>query len=422
MQKSFQPEISIVLVSHQEYLPFLPLVIKAWDSFAPKNWRKILSLDGCAPPQNFEGWEVVVNSHSGNPILPRNSGLDLLKSGFVIFWDGDNIPTKEYVDAVLKVTSVESDVFCWYPTMDLPYEESDLRFHNFVDTASVFSVDMLKSIGGWAYNECLQDWLLILKAKQHGFKIERLDASFVYVRHNKSLLRSSDYKRGISTIRSVGIICPMRGDRTLSSDWFNNLKQQNLNFKTGLTIVDKSGDPLFNKWLWSQLSSINIDRIALIVDEPVPGQDFESIHNSVGKSYALAFNSTPEDLILTWEDDVLPESSSAISNLIMGIYPLSPYHVVSASVPRREDPSLLIATPNKEKWGAFETKNFSGVKETGLVGGGFTLWLRPVLEEFGFQGMRWLNGFPAGWDGWLCRRINSKYKIGLSEEPCSHKR
>lgn len=421
--KSEEP-VTICIVSHEAYLQHLNLILKIWDSFAPNHWRRIISLDGCSfDNSDFLNWEVIENEFEGSPQKARNAALDKLTRGYVVFWDADNVPTKEYVDSIIEVSKENSETFSWYPSMDLPYEPTDLRFCNYIDTASVIRVEMLKSIGGWRKVPCLQDWDLNLRAQAHGFISKPLNSKFVYCKHSESISSSYDPREELPWIKSVGIICPMRGDLTLSSKWIESLKKQKFSQTVGITIVDKSGNPHFGSWLKRELNSLDFYRVSYLKDEPVKSQDFETIHNSVGKSYALALSSTPENLILTWEDDVFPESEECVSELIQNIFPLSKFYVVGASVPTREDSSKLIASWNKEFWEGHIDNNITSTTEVGMVGGGMTLWNRRVLEEFGFQGMRYLSeGYPLGWDGWLCRRINSKYRIGIAPIKCIHER
>jgi hypothetical protein len=421
--KTSEP-VAICVISHQGYLENLNLILKIWDSFAPKEWRRIISLDGCKFDNvNFPNWEIIENEFVGAPNVARNNALSRLQRGYVVFWDADNVPTKEYVDSIIRVSEENAEVFSWYPTMDLPYEPYDLRFCNFIDTASVIRVEMLKSLGGWNSVPCLQDWELNLRAMSHGFKSEPLNSKFVYCKHSESISSSYDPKEELPWIKSVGIICPMRGDLTLSTNWFKSLLSQKFSQEVGITIIDKSGDIRFSSWLRGQMNQLDFNRVSYVKDEPVKSQDFETIHNSVGKSYALGFASTPENLILTWEDDVIPKSPLAIQELIKNLFPLSPFHVVGAAVPTREDSSKLIASWNKEYWEGHIDNNITEVKQVGMLGGGLTLWNRRVLEDFGFQGMRYLSDeFPLGWDGWLCKRINQKYRIGIAPIPCIHER
>jgi len=415
--------LTICVVSHEGYIGNVNLILKMWDSFAPEEWGRIISLDGCQfDNSNFPKWEVIENAKSGSPIIARNSALNRLTKGYVLFWDADNIPTKEYVESIKNVLELESDIFCWYPDMYLPYEPFDIRTTNYIDTASVIRVESLKAIGGWKDNQpCLQDWELYLRALSHGFKFEPLNSRFVYCKHSESLTFSAAPTKELPKLKSIGIICPMRGDISLSKTWLDSLCYHDMPSKTGVTIVDKSGDESFGRWLKIQMVNLPFDRVTYIKDEKVPDpNNFFSVHNSVGKSYALALKATPEDLILTWEDDVIPHSREALKSLSSKIYPLSQFHVMGAHVPSRENSDRLIASENKEKWSGFIPENIPNMREIGMVGGGFTLWYRVVLEEFGFQGYRYLDNFPAGWDGWLCRRINSKYKIGLFPEKCHH--
>lgn len=409
--------VTIGLVAHEDYLDNLGLIISLWDSFAPKEWGRFIALDGCKT-KPYEGWTTLTLPKTGSPSKPRNEILNQLTSGRVIFWDADNVPTKEFVEELIQVSQLESPIFAFYPNLRPP---KDLRLLNHIDTASLVSVEMLKSIGGWDEElECVEDWELFLRAKAHGFLFEPLESFFVYNKHPLSRNNKPEHNDCVSRIRSLGIICLFRGDRTLTKDWLRSLNSQTLITKTGLTVIDKSGDPSFAAFLKRELLNLDLNRVTYVKDECITSQDFNTIHNSVGKSYALALQSTPEDLILTWEDDVIP-TDNGVSEIVSLAFPLSPYHVVAGHVPLRDNPSKLIAALSKEKWDGCIAPPDELIS-IGQVGGGFTLYHRAVLEEFGFQGMRYIGDFPAGWDGWLCRRINSKYKIGLAPIKCRHER
>lgn len=425
-------EITLCVSCHDDYLHFLPRLLERWeDLLGDRPWTRVLALDGC--DYSRKGW-ARIRGQFGGPAPLRSRAARIHGDGWIFYWDADNRPESELVEAIESAVHHDRANVGVYHTVHPAYPaDCDIRKRNYVDSASLWRKSAINAVGGWdSENGCLEDWELALRLRRSGYGICSLGVALAGYNNHKNSRSRGDRARYLDALchaRSIGVMVPFRGRKDLALKWFDAFEAHDWPRKPGLTILDKSGDPDFRQWLIARSSSLKVSRLTLIespkVEPPLHDEErFAVIHNSVGGAYAEGMGSTPEDLVLTWEDDVIPESPEALKNLILGVYPNQPFDVLAAVVPERNDPRVAIASRMPGFWSGFPV--ISDLKrrpeKIGMVGGGFTLWHRYALENCPFEGMRRISQGPLGWDGSICRRLNQKqFRVGLHGDiRCAH--
>ena len=414
--------IAVVVTAHESYLHFLPECLAAWDAQQPD--RKVLVLDDCqyeAP----EGWQVIEGDwHHPNPA--RNAGVaDCAGVSWIIHWDADNVPPSGFVDqARLEVAHVAEDVGVIYPGVEVggrdlrangysPTNDPDPREDFFIDTASVWRRDAIQHVGGWSSRgDKLDDWHLACRLHDCGWQLRPMKNATVTVREHKGRRTHGTSVQGaVWQVRSLGIVVLFAGRTALLERFFESLRSLELPQRVGLTVVDDSGDDDFHDRLQDGLRSIasRFRRVSILrsdtADKP---SDYEAVHARVGRLYSAAIASSPEPVLLTWEDDVFPRLPDAIRLLSAQMLPKAGVGAVSGAYRSRQGDQLVVGSREVQRWGNMPTFAWLGeeVKPVGMVGGGYTLWSRAALEQCPiFGGAALADGGRLGWDGDVCRRM-----------------
>lgn len=421
-------DLGVVVTCHPPYLKNLPTILAIIDkALARKKVQKVLCLDNCENwpyqvPKN--GWKIIHTNHGG-PGLGRNLGMaEASKCSWFVFWDADNIPTQEFFNKCFqKITTAPENVGLYYSTVisaDTNKKISndkhkDVREGFFTDTASLWRSAALMQANGWSTNNntAIEDWELALTIQQNGWKIDQLGASIRWKGHAGNRTRSTHITKSLWESRPIGIVTLMRGNESFLELWYASIMNMELPPHYGITIVDDSNDDDFNYALVSACHTIDADRITILKGFPPNTWEtsFNTVHSRVGGLYAKAIQATPEPVILTWEDDVFPESINDLKELSSMMIPGNKIAAVAGCYTCRTNPNAVVAGIKKDKWGPQirwdEVHARKGPINIGMCGFGFTLWSRKALEECPILGQFTLkDGFPLGADGFLCRRLN----------------
>ena len=413
--------IAVVVTTHQAYLHFLPECLSAWDAQKPD--RKVLVLDDCdyeAP----EGWQVI-RGRWRHPNPARNAGVDeCAGTSWIIHWDADNVPPKGFFDqARREVAHVVDEVGVIYPEVqlhgggkrpvaNLPVTEPDPREDFFIDTASVWRRDAILHAGGWSSRgDKLDDWHLACRLHDCGWKLRPMNASVTVREHEQRRTHGVSLQEAVWQVRAMGIVVLFAGRGELLDRFFEVLGALELPRHVGLTVVDDSGDEAFHARLQDGLgdAASRFRRIAVLRSEPDNrSKNYEGVHAHVGRLYSEAIASSPEQVLLTWEDDVFPDRPDAVRLLSDQMLPKAGVAAVSGAYRSRQGGDLVVASREALRWVNMPTFDWLGdeVKPIGMVGGGFTLWSRAALEQCPiFGGVALPEGHRLGWDGDVCRRL-----------------
>jgi hypothetical protein len=352
---------------------------------------------------------------------------------WIIHWDADNVPTKGFLDqARREVILVADEVGVIYPEIrsngwrrlaaaKLQAGDPDPREDFFIDTASVWRRDAIQHVGGWSSRgDKLDDWHLACRLWDCGWKLRPMSAAVSVREHDGRRTHGASVQEAVWQVRSLGIVVLFAGRTALLDRFFESVRSLELPASVGLTVVDDSGDAEFYDRLQDGIRSITsrFRRVSVLRSDPADRPSgYEGVHARVGRLYSEAIASSPEPVLLTWEDDVFPRQPSAIRLLSDQLLPKLGVGAVSGAYLSRQGDSLVVASREVQRWGNMPTFDWLGeeVKAVGMVGGGFTLWSRVALEQCPvFGGVALPDGRRLGWDGDLCRRMRrADWKILL---------
>ena len=424
--------VAVVVTCHAPYLHYLPALLAAWDQQGAI--ERVLCLDECdytAPP----GWRVLRGSW-GHPGAARNAALRIISAAWVLYWDADNTPSPRYLERAQIVTADAAEhmgAFCpavvWDGRVIASGRVGDLRDSFRVDTASVWRRQALLHAGGWdTQPTTLEDWELAKRLTSLGWAIDPLGATLNVQDHGDRRSHSLSTDEALWPLRSVGIITLFAGRWTLLQRWVRMILSLDLPPRCGLTVVDDSSDHVFRAELSRAVKTVSprFERVTVLTSpdaEQVTG--FSAIHQRVGRLYSRAIAATPEDLILTIEDDVFPHRDDALRTLAASILPGQRKAAVAGAYADRENDQVAVAALNLKEWERMPLFSWLGTRlvRVGMVGFGFTLWNRPALEACPVLGQFTLpNGHRLGFDGFVCRRLNAAgWEFLLDGNvPCDH--
>lgn len=402
------------MLAHKPYLKFLPACLKAWDEqlkFRPE--RKVLVLDNCdyAPPK---GWEVV-KGNFGHPSSGRNAGLKALSDlPWVFFWDADNYPAPNLLfQAVSRGMFAASNIglFCGNNL-------ADPRDYFVIDSGALWRTTALLHAGGWPH--CwLEDWNLGVRLQSLGWMIAPLGIDYNVQRHEEQRSRTETLSTKLLTSRRVGMITLFRGDEELTKGWCRAFEKLDLlpAAQMGLTLVfDTQMSEIARRKVMETVAgrgarvtfmeaTIPRETVARLAPEHERA-DFLVTHSHVARLYAEALNATPEETILTWEDDVRPPVNG-LTELVQFLLPNRRVAAVAGLYPARHNPEAANFSLSSNNWVMpVLTEMPEELIVARKVPGGFTLWSRGAMEACPFLGPD-----PSTWDGWdgfMCRRMEEK--------------
>lgn len=428
--------VTLVVTCHEEYASYLRHLLRVWEELTKElDWNLVLALDGFSYAPVSDRWEVIEGKW-GTPSGGRQEAIRRKKHGWVLYWDADNIPTEDWVEAVefaRKHPDREPVGIFFSEVTRIPIGQMEPRYRMCVDTASLWRIEAVHLAGGWDQRPEIEqeDWVMSIKVAEMGWRLHPLGVRLNWADHGKNRSKNiSEVSRFLS--RDVGVIVPMRGDSVLAARWARSFADHHFPPDTGLTIVDTSDSAYFARYVDTELipylqSNAPLRRVTHITCPPAPSARYHDIHRCVGRAFNVGFRCSPESLILTWEDDVYPENPATLRNLIPEICPLGPFDVAGALVPDREIEKRVIAAIQKDRWVGMPSFDECREKKkmlVGMLGGGFTLFNRMTLHQIPFFGptLDPEEHSNLGWDGFLFRRINNAGRKVLlrCDLPCVH--
>lgn len=418
--------LALVLVCHGAYLGKLKPALDSINS-QRQDTACILVLDNCSFHDIPQGW-TVVRGVFGCPNKARNAGLaEAAKvAAWCIFWDADNTMSNGYIaEAKKKISSASRAIGILSP--DVIRVESGLarfsvrqpdrrtywsgRERSLSDTCSAWRIEAVLQAGGFPDgNTMLDDYTLALAVTRLGWLVDKLEVPALLQDHNEN--RSSHAQRGEQDLwnnRVFHIVSPLAGRVDVLRAWSAAVHAMDLPPKTHITIVDDSGCRRFAKDVWTEVESLshltNVRSVRILEappkNEPVEG--WEAIHRRVAMLYNLALSGDRSDMVLFWEDDVIPSSPDALRLLAEGFLPFTRLAGVGGCYASRCNPNVAVASLEKGRWGRMPQLSWLASQKqrvsVGMLGGGFTLWAGHYLAEA--LPLRVEPSLRLGWDGSL---------------------
>lgn len=426
---SFGGRFAIFVTAHPPYRDKVPTLLAEWDrQVCGCPVEKILAYDADDPPAVPPGWRVVsVKNPYGSPSPLRNLALSL-DVDWIQFWDADNTPDKAHFRKLISVASTaKEEVGLIYPdncradgspAQEIP-RNGDLRLGYYVDTAACWRREAILSSGGWRDGIFTEDWRLACDIQVAGWKLQGSKIPFRWQNTPGNRSSISDMRENVWHTRRLGIITLLRGDNRLFKRWVKDLSRLELPPDAGLTVVADGNNEFLKRVGEAMCKESRFERKTIIMPRPplYPVDDFMSIHSRVADLYNRAIRATPEEAILTWEDDIRP-TPDALYQLSRELLLSDKLAAVAAPYLSRESDMKIAAARGSDFW-IDELKQDEippgVIVEVGMVGGGFTLWNRAALEDCPLLGpLQIPDRGILGWDGFLCRRLNKsgwRFKI-----------
>ncbi|HEX3068063.1 MAG TPA: glycosyltransferase family 2 protein [Thermoanaerobaculia bacterium] len=431
-------DISVIVTCHEPYRKWLPGVLASIDVQSARISEKVIAFDNCTPPPLPDSW-LTIHGTWGNPADARNAGMSMTRAPWLIFWDADNIMPQDYVAAMHRViANAERDVGIIYP--DLMYCKTDLtpirfsqqaswnywkmRVDNCVDTASAWRRSAVATVGGWQ-NRCnIEDFALALDVTGAGWRAKRLEGPPVMMREHEqsrvaTLQREGTLGGAFWSSCSLAVVTLFGGRLGALDRWSKFLLTADLPHNTSLYVVDDTGRQHFRPRLFSHLAELlrrrsfaHVDIVPFTIPGRLPATDVpfeEERHLRIATLYARVLPRVTEDLVLTFEDDIVstPTAAKALAEELFRS-PNGSCGAVAAAYTLRGHPQLVCAgLGNGSSWGnapAWRSVPHEAI-EIPYVGGAFTLWASYAVRRAPvmFDADREL-----GWDAMLCEFIRQR--------------
>jgi hypothetical protein len=435
-------DIAVIVTCHEPYRRWLPDALASLEQQVPAAAEQVVVFDGCKPSASISNSWRCITGEWMHPSGARNAGLRATSAPWLVFWDADNVMPDGYISAVRQaIDRVSAEVGIIYP--DILYCDEQLRpvklwqmpewdywalrQQNCVDSSSAWRREAIEIAGGWPLGERHEDYALALSITASAWKAVRLNGPAIVMREhgdNERWQRKHHPLPGIWQARSLGIASLLAGRASTLERWKRFLLTAELPPKTGLYVVDNSGDPHFRQRVYEACLLISSQRKLSHFDIAVRGRPYKSSadeaymtrarHAHVAQLYAATLPRITEDLILTLEDDVEPPPY-AIRMLGEQIgYPSrGKIGVVAAAYQSPAAPGRVCAGWGTEGWGraiAWQALPAEPI-DVASVGGGCSLWANWALRDC-VAHVQW--HLMLGWDGVLCSALRAKgYRVQL---------
>lgn len=429
------PRVALVVIVHQPYVKFLADCLPVWAAQAGDCGLFVVA-DGCQGLSVGDEWSVIRGTF-GYPAKSRNAALEALADNYdwIFFWDADDIPPRDAVNRIARALASANELDAVFAP-GFP-AGADLREKWALSSNGLWRVSAMKFAGGWP-ETWLEDWHLGSRLLRFGFRIRPLPGGTMTRRRHLEQRSRQDAGIRLWSARRVGIITLLRGGwnrearREMFYRWLDAVKDLETPNQTGLTVLIEGGDFNSSQFIHDELSPL-FQRVTILEAEPpekwqkLPrgedehGSGLQAVHARIGRNYARALEATPEELVLTWEDDVFPKMPGALKRISGLLNPSEGIAAVGAAYPSRYNSKIAVCSRDANRWvNSPKLEDVTEPLDVGMIGAGFTLWNRAALEK-----VPPLGASPSlarlGWDGYLGQRMKAAgYRLILAPEFCDH--
>ena len=424
---------------------------------------KILCLDNMrewfdSNAQRFRRDWTPVHGDWGYAVIPRNMAWNMAKEAgceWIWYMDADNTATRQLLRTMAEQAEAASaNTAIIYPSIRVmshdmrvckevihatDYPPERLRRRNYIDTASLWRIEALESVGGWDTDlTCLDDWSVACRMNKLGWRAipGGVSEHLNYRQHAGSRLTEDQPKLG--DIKShyralwfdvVSLVC----GREFLSEWFDNMGMLAWPAHTRFWIVDDtaSGEDDRVEYWCGILRACTGHPVTILTSEGLPkySGSFATEYdrqNRVAQLYNLVLPYLSGDRIVLVEDDVFPPQD-AVMRLLEGMRLGSQTAAVSAVYPVPNQLDIAIASLSTENWNRKPriSKMAPGTMEVGMGGGGCTLYDRDAVREcLPVRVTVDEKKRPWGWDTTLSRDLRAlgmKVKLHCDVR-CEHRK
>lgn len=447
----------VLVTCHKLYLQWLPQVLRAWNEQCPG--KKVLTLDDCPScelPEGCSDW-VVIHGKWGHPSPARNVAWKALENDFFFCWDADNEVPPDMGKLVENILSNDDGKTGFYGTYlnedakSFPGSE-ETTYGGGLDTNSLWKREAVCVAGGWRVMR-LEDIDLGLRIESLGWALKNFDKASGFKpsageRIRTYHRRSHPNQRGREVNhwekwwqgRSMTVVTTQRTDKMFLKWWEEGFTKQEYPDKNLMSLVigldehhSSSGlrEAVMNKVAgldWKSVTVIDskVEGVSSVVNGPKSEVGYKYLR-SIGNIVSCINRIDPSSqVILTWDDDTLPENPTALRQLSDSLRAIGGDEVgcVSGWYTQRYNADNIVAGRCKSSWGnpikVSEVKEHKGLLEVGMVGNGFALWRGNLIRAM--NGLDFVNNKATGWDFCACKFLGSKGKKILvhSEVFCEH--
>lgn len=431
---------AVVVSTFPDYACFLKDAVDSVEKQVGGGWvDKFLVCDHCKPPEWLPAdWHVIEGEwHAPGP--GRTIAAKATSAGWLCCLDADDALGPNYLGDLSKVARTASpavaavypDLHWCGPDLQSPvrrnlseWDPKIIRRSNFVPTPSLWKVSAILECGGWpSGTPVMDDWSMMIRANSRGYIAVHCPTSSPAV-----LVRKHDTNRSRLVPRRVitswesrefAIVTLFSGLHDQLEMWKRWMEEADLPDRLRVYAVDNSGKESFSRALWSVLQEAGVRRRTKqisVVTAPDPlTPDAAGVHTPHMRVPCLYNEVIPQavrsgDLILLWEDDVvppldglrklhepfIPDVSTRIG-AIAGLY-----------LARGGDRLTLSSDPARWIGNICVSDIQHGLCKVGGVAGGFTLFDAQALAETLPFRFTWdPDGTAVGWDGNVSRQLQA---------------
>jgi glycosyltransferase involved in cell wall biosynthesis len=434
--------LAVVIITHREYFPWLPQVLRSIIQQRSKIDQAILVVnDDCEEylPQNYYNHFEVIHQKFASVNDARNAALQRVLMPWVCYVDGDNLHHRDYFSQIRRVINEVSDgVGIIYPdlvrvssdgvirTLDVPdWNFWTLREKTFIDTSSAWRTAAIRQAGGWfTPADCLQDHTTALQITRCGWEAFHASGVVSFLTAHEGSISALNLGAVDSLWESRHyVVVTLFAGRweclTALMNWYMN---ECFPPKTRLIWLDNSNNARFSNALKEYSRKLRERAYDVQIYKNRKSlrnkKTFCELHDHVADLYNSVLARSNGDIYLTVEDDVIPPLGA--SEALLRLPELSvnrKWAAICAIYPSRGNSAMMCASLNPDSWQSCPIENFPpDVVEMGMIGAGFAAWNGSALHKCIplSSSVDPTTLYESGWDATLCRNLRLLgYKVGI---------
>lgn len=417
------PRIAVGVVCHQQYIPSLPACLTALDVQTTAFNQKFLALDGCELSRQQEydlrarGWQIRIGQwKSPNP--GRQWALGMTDCEWIMFVDADDVHDPSYLAGALSFTG-DPRVGIVYAdrartdgtAIQTPavFDYWRLRLRNYIDTSSLWRTDALREAGGWKDTQRYDDWDCALRVTALGWSGAKNTVRSNCTVHPDHSNRNARYKDFFHKWnRTYGVVSLLAGRRGPWEDWKRIALNESFPPRTHWYLLDNSKDPVFGREvreLAAKLEEKGYTATVIADTRTMKGEKKEDKHRHVATLYNRVLPAVMEDLVLFWEDDVLPFTKEPIRTLVEH-WDCWLAGGICALYESRDVKGRACVSMGREYWHdmpSMESVRGRMLIDVGHLPGGLALYNNALVQEALPFWVQFPGGRTQGWDTQLSR-------------------
>lgn len=395
---------AVVVTCHAPYIKWLDECLDAWRVQAP-HAEKFVVLDDCPadyrPP---DGWQEIRGSF-GHPGKARNAALEICQADWIWFWDADNHP---YPHAFRSGIEQSGKCAAEVGVLAPGGRTGDPRTAPVLDTGSLWRREAILQVGGWP-ETWMEDWRLGILLDKHGWHLAHLEGVDMSFRcHAEQRRYTKRIEDKLWTARDLDLVFRTTGDLRRLDAW--TLAMADLidwpdPARVFLTVLDDS-TRCSEMGAFQRKLKRALGRVAVLL------RGFSVIRPGANLSEAGKWNEAVRvgngELILTWDECVMPTERGAVKRLCDWVNRSENQAGVSALIPDtdNDDGYGVGGLRHDERIWLADWADADLPAPIEWIGHEFTVWQRPALERCPILERR--SG-PHGWQMFLAERLGYEY-------------